>query len=45
LHRVDQTELRFDDAGMRLVSAEFDRDRPVEVDDVLDAEIADAVNR
>jgi len=45
LHRVEQTELRFDHAGTRLVSAEFGRDRLVEVDDVLDAEVADAVNR
>jgi len=46
LDGVDQTELRFDDAGMRLVAAELRADGAMEVDEVLDGEVADsAVSR
>ena len=42
LHGVDQTELRFDDAGMRLRSAEFGADRAMQVDEVLYRQITNA---
>jgi len=34
--------LRFDDAGLRLVSAELGADRAMQLDEILNCEIADA---
>jgi len=46
LNGIDQTELRFHDAGMRLRSAKFDAYGAMEVDQILNGEIANAaVNR
>ena len=46
LHRVEKSELRIDDAGMRLRATEFRADRAVQFDDVLHRQIANApVNR
>ncbi len=42
LDGADETELRFDDAGLRGVAAEFDGDSFVKVDQILDGEVADA---
>src|SRR5207237_164087 len=45
LHRIDQTELRFDDAGLRLIAAELGADRAMQLDEILDAEVTNAVSR
>ena len=46
LDGIDQPELRFDDAGMRLRAAEFDADCAMKIDEILDGEVANAaVNR
>jgi hypothetical protein len=42
LHGADETELRLDHAGMRLIAAELRGDGAMQLDDVLDAEIANA---
>src|SRR5437762_1520246 len=42
LDGVHQTELRFDDAGMRLRSSEFETHCAMEIDEVLNGEIANA---
>ena len=42
LDGIEQTELRLDHAWVRLVSAEFGRDCLVQVDHVLNAEVAHA---
>ena len=42
LHGVEEAELRLHDSGMRLRPAEFGRDRLVQVDDILHAEVANA---
>jgi len=44
LHGVEQTELRFDDAGMRLIAAELDADRAMQLNQVRNAEVARAAN-
>ena len=40
LHGVEQTELRFNDARMRLIAAEFDADRAMQFDQIRNAEVA-----
>jgi len=40
LDGVDETELRFDDAGMRLRSAELGTHRAMEIDEILNGEVA-----
>jgi len=45
LHRIDQPELRLDDTRMRLIAAEFGGDAFVELDDVLNRQVANAVSR
>jgi hypothetical protein len=42
LNGVDQTELRFDDAGMRLRAAKLGADCPMKIDEVLYRQIANA---
>jgi hypothetical protein len=42
LHGVDESELRFDDARMRLRSAKLEADRAVKIDEVLNGEIPNA---
>ncbi len=42
LDGVDETELRFDDAGMRLRSSEFETHCAMEIDEVLNGEIPNA---
>ena len=42
LNGVEKSELRFDDAGLRLVAAELRADRAMEIDEVLNGQIADA---
>ena len=42
LHRVEQSELRFDDARLRLIAAELRADGAMKLDEVLDGEIANA---
>jgi hypothetical protein len=42
LHGVEQAELRFDDAGLRLVAAELNADRAMQLDQVRDAEVSRA---
>ena len=42
LHGVEETELRLDDAGMRLVAAELGGDGAMQIDEVLNREIPDA---
>jgi hypothetical protein len=44
-HGVGEAELRVDDSRMRLMAAELDRDRPVQLDDVLRGQVADGVSR
>lgn len=40
LHGVDQPELRLDDTGLRLISAELGADGLVQVDEILNGQIA-----
>jgi len=42
LDGVDQSELRVDHAGMRLRAAEFDTDRAMKIDEILNRQIASA---
>jgi hypothetical protein len=42
LNGVDQSELRLDDAWMRLRTAEFGADRPMKIDEILNRQIANA---
>ena len=42
LHGVDQSELRLDHSRMRLRSAELDADRAMQLDQILNREIANA---
>jgi len=42
LHGVEQPELRFDHAGMRLGSAELGRDGAMQIDEVLNREVTNA---
>jgi len=42
LHGVEQTELRLDDARMRLIAAELDADRAMQFDQVGNAQVARA---
>jgi hypothetical protein len=42
LHSVDETKLRFDDAGMRLVASEFEAHCAMEIDEILNGEIPNA---
>ena len=42
LHGVEQAELRFDDAGMGLIAAEFNADGAMQFDQIRNAEIARA---
>lgn len=45
VHGGDEAELGIDHAGMRLIAAQLRRHRPVQLDDVLNRKVADAVNR
>jgi hypothetical protein len=42
LHSVEQAELRLDDAGMRLIAAELDADRAMDLNQIGNAEVARA---
>src|SRR5436305_5559760 len=42
LDGVEQSELRVDDAGMRLIAAKLDADRAMQFDQVSDAEVSSA---
>ncbi len=42
LHGIEQPELRLDDSGMRLRTAELGRDCFVQIDEILDAQVTDA---
>ena len=44
LDGVEQTKLRFDDAGLRLVAAVLRTDRLVQLDEIGDGEITNAVS-
>jgi hypothetical protein len=42
LDRVEQTELRLDDAGLRLIAAELQADCAMQLNQIRDAEVARA---
>ena len=44
LNRVEQAELRFDDARLRLRAAELGADGAMKLDQILNAEIANAAD-
>ena len=44
LNCVEKSELGFDDAGLRLISAELRADGAMEIDEILNGQIADAVS-
>ncbi|HEV7486379.1 MAG TPA: hypothetical protein VGQ65_11915 [Thermoanaerobaculia bacterium] len=44
MHRVEQAELRLDDAGMRLIAAKLDADRAMNLNQIGDTEIVRAAN-
>jgi hypothetical protein len=42
LDGIDQTELRIDDSGMRLRASEFETHCAMQIDDILNGQIANA---